>query len=116
MTGPGEGDTSRSAARLGGISTMVTEADICPLCGGQHDGRRRRFWERAEPVCPVIVNGPFPVLMNVPRPAELLAEFLTPEPEPTTRVPVPAPEELKPRRASPFSISWPSLAIDEGYP
>jgi hypothetical protein len=116
-----ETETTRSGGRLGGISTMVTQADVCPSCGGQHEVRRRAFWDRSgrvEQPCPVVVHGTFPVLMKLPEPAEILLDFSS-ESEPShARIHTPPPEPEAPaliRRLGQLPIPWPSPAFDEAY-
>jgi hypothetical protein len=121
MSHSGELGTTRSGGRLGGISTMVTQADVCPSCGGQHEGRRRPFWDRsgrAEQACPVVVHGPFPMLMQVPEPAEIIVDFPF-DTEPS----VPAGSQKEPdvetpalaRRLGQLPIPWPAPSFDEAY-
>lgn len=119
MTQPGEIETTRSGGRLGGISTMVTQADVCPSCGGQHDGRRRPFWERSgrvEETCPMVVHGPFPVLMKLPEPTEVSVEFpFSPEAAPAESDPVVDNPAIV-RRLGQLPIPWPAPSFDEAYP
>lgn len=116
-----ESDVNRSGGRLGGISTMVTQADVCPSCGGHHEGRRRPFWDRAgrlDQACPIVVHGPFPVLMKVPEPTQLVLEFpFDSEPRPETG-PTAASESTPPamtRRLGQLPIPWPAPSFDEAY-
>lgn len=122
MSRPVEIGANLSGGRLGGISTMVTQADICPSCGGQHDGRRRSFWDRsgrAEQVCPVVVHGPFPMLMKLPEPQEVFLE-LAPDSEALREDrPSTAPGNGSPnlsRRLGQLPIPWPTPSFDEAYP
>jgi hypothetical protein len=121
MSHSGELETTRSGGRLGGISTMVTEADVCPSCGGQHEGRRRSFWDRSgrlEQACPVVVHGPFPMLMQLPEPAEIIVEYpFGSEPSPTGGSPK-SPDAEPPvlaRRLGQLPIPWPTPSFDEAY-
>jgi hypothetical protein len=118
MTQPGELETTRSGGRLGGISTMVTQADVCPSCGGHHEGRRRSFWDRSgrtEQACPLVVHGPFPVLMKLPEPAEIIVEFpFTPETTPPASN-SPADNPALVRRLGQLPIPWPAPSFDEAY-
>jgi hypothetical protein len=121
MSQPGEIETTRSGGRLGGISTMVTQADVCPSCGGHHDGRRRPFWDRSgrgEQNCPLVIHGPFPILMELPEARELVVEF------PFDNDPVaPTGGSSSPgvdapvlsRRLGQLPIPWPSPSFDEAY-
>jgi len=112
-------EATRSGGRLGGISTMVTQADICPTCGGQHEGRRRPFWDRTgrtEEVCPVMVSGPFPVMMNLPDPKEVVLELPGPELLGAPGSPTePAEVKIIPRRLGQLPIPWPAPSFDEAY-
>jgi hypothetical protein len=117
----GELETTRSGGRLGGISTMVTEADVCPSCGGHHEGRRRSFWDRsgkAEQACPVVVHGPFPMLTQMPEPAEIILDFpFASESSPTEgsqKSPDAEPPVLA-RRLGQLPIPWPTPSFDEAY-
>ena len=121
MSQPSELETTRSGGRLGGISTMVIQADICPSCGGHHDGRRRSFWDRSgrvEQLCPVVVHGPFPVLMKLPETSEITLDFPF-EPSGTRETPAAAPSAATPtpltRRLGQLPIPWPSPSFDEAY-
>jgi hypothetical protein len=119
MSQPVEMGTTRSGGRLGGISTMVTQADMCPSCGGHHDGRRRSFWDRSgrtEQVCPVVVPGPFPMMMKLPEPAEVVIEFPF-ETEPARESSTANAETPSlARRLGQLPIPWPSPSFDEAYP
>ncbi|MCI4353717.1 MAG: hypothetical protein L3K14_10135 [Thermoplasmata archaeon] len=112
---------TRSGGRLGGISTMVTQANICPSCGGQHETRRRAFWERPNRIeqgCPVVVHGPFPVLMKLPEPAEVVIDFPFDTVASRERGALSSQGgELPPgpRRVSQLPIPWPSPSFDEAY-
>ena len=118
MSQSGELEATRSGGRLGGISTMVTQADTCPSCGGHHEGRRRPFWDRSgrmEQECPVVVHGPFPILMKLPDNSEVLIEFpFESEPSPEK---APPSGEINPlvRRLSQLPIPWPAPTYDEAY-
>jgi hypothetical protein len=121
MSQPGEIGTTRSGGRLGGISTMVTEADVCPSCGGQHEGRRRSFWDRSgrsAQACPVVVHGPFPVLMKLPEPTDISVEFpFAPEPAPSSEL-SDSQDHTAPalaRRLGQLPIPWPAPSFDEAY-
>jgi hypothetical protein len=113
-------ETTRSGGRLGGISTMVTQADVCPSCGGRHEARRRSFWERSEATgfgCPVVVHGMFPVLIKLPDPTEVILDGpFDSSPDRTTAV-VPSPLEPIPtgRRLGQIPIPWPTPSFDEAY-
>jgi hypothetical protein len=121
MSHSGELETTRSGGRLGGISTMVTQADVCPSCGGQHEGRRRSFWDRSgrvEQACPVVVHGPFPMLMELPEPAELIVDFPFVSEPPTTGRIEKSPDAEPPvlaRRLGQLPIPWPTPSFDEAY-
>ena len=100
---------------------MVTQADICPSCGGQHEGRRRAFWERPsriEQACPMVVHGPFPMLMKLPEPAQVVIDFPF-ESEPPREGAAPAsPKGELPvgaRRLGQLPIPWPTPSFDEAY-
>lgn len=114
-------ETTRSGGRLGGISTMVTQADICPSCGGHHEGRRRSFWDRYGPIeqlCPVVVPGPFPMLMKLPEPAEVIVEFPF-DTERSREGGTPSSSDAQPpvlaRRLGQLPIPWPAPSFDEAY-
>jgi hypothetical protein len=120
MSRSGELEATRSGGRLGGISTMVTQADVCPSCGGQHDGPRRSFWDRSgrvETSCPIVVHGPFPMLMKIPEPAELIVEYpFESEGAPSGKsdsAGVEAP--VLARRLGQLPIPWPAPSFDEAY-
>lgn len=109
-----------SGGRLGGISTMVTQADVCPSCGGHHETRRRPFWDRSgrtETECPVVVQGPFPVLMKLPETAEAVIElpFEIDSPRASSSSRDSEPTVLA-RRLGQLPIPWPALTFDEAYP
>ncbi len=116
-----EAETARSGGRLGGISTMVSQADVCPSCGGHHESRRRRFWDRSdrtEAGCPLVVHGPFPVLMRVPDPLDLDPDA----PSELLRLPgmgeldgSPSLDESPSRRPGFLPAIWPRLPVDEGF-
>lgn len=121
MSQPGEIGATRSGGRLGGISTMVTQADVCPSCGGHHDHRRRSFWDRSgriEQLCPVVVHGPFPMLTELPEPAELVVEYPFAS-EPAEPAVSSKPSESEPpvlaRRLGQLPIPWPAPSFDEAY-
>ncbi len=120
MSQPGEIGTTLSGGRLGGISTMVTQADVCPSCGGRHGEGRRSFWDRSrrvEPPCPV-VHGPFPVLMQLPESTEIIVEFpFVSEPSPpegASKAPESEPPVLA-RRLGQLPVPWPAPSFDEAY-
>jgi hypothetical protein len=121
MSQPGELEATRSGGRLGGISTMVTQADICPSCGGHHDGHRRSFWDRSgrvEAICPVVVQGPFPMLMKLPEPAEVIVDFPFASetfPEGGRSAPAEPDPPVLARRLGQLPIPWPSPSFDEAY-
>jgi len=121
MSQPVELEATRSGGRLGGISTMVTQADVCPSCGGHHDGRRRSFWDRSgrtEQACPVVVHGPFPMLMKLPENAQFTLEFPFDNESPSQESPAGSPAEVNPvlaRRLSQLPIPWPTPSFDEAY-
>ena len=114
-------EATRSGGRLGGISTMVTQADVCPSCGGQHEGRRRPFWDRTgrvDQVCPVVVHGPFPMLMKLPEPAEVIVDFpfaSEPSPQGGSSDPSDAAAPVLARRLGQLPIPWPAPSFDEAY-
>lgn len=121
MSQPVEIETTRSGGRLGGISTMVTQADVCPSCGGQHEGRRRSFWDRSarvEQVCPVVVPGPFPMLMKLPEPTDISVEFPFQsegaQDGMTAGSSGPEPQVIA-RRLGQLPIPWPAPSFDEAY-
>jgi hypothetical protein len=121
MSQPVESETTRSGGRLGGISMMVTQADTCPSCGGHHDGRRRSFWDRSgrvEQVCPVVVHGPFPMLMKLPEPSEVIIDFpfdTEPSREASSLGSSDASPPVLARRLGQLPIPWPSPSFDEAY-
>ena len=57
MTGLNE-----SAAYLGGIGTMLSQAEVCPRCGKVHRARYSPFQRADVGVCPDTVVGLFPTL------------------------------------------------------
>lgn len=119
MSRPTEVEATRSGGRLGGISTMVIQADVCPSCGGQHEVRRRSFWDRSgrvEPNCPLVVHGPFPVLMKLPEASEVVVEFpFESSPQGGNTPPSESEAPLLARRLGQLPIPWPSPAFDEAY-
>jgi hypothetical protein len=117
-----ETETTRSGGRLGGISMMVTQADVCPSCGGQHESRRRPFWDRSgrpEQACPVVVHGTFPMLMKVPEPSNIVLDYPF-DSEPNRPGGFSAPSDPQPpalaRRLGQLPIPWPAPTFDEAYP
>jgi hypothetical protein len=120
MSRPTEIETTRSGGRLGGISTMVTQADICPSCGGQHEIQRRPFWDRSgrsESLCPVVVPGPFPMLMKLPEPTEVIVDFPF-DSESARGAAAPSAADAAPylaRRLGQLPIPWPAPSFDEAY-
>ena len=94
---------------------MLTEADVCTMCGGRHEGRRGRVWERIEPACPVVLNGPFPVVMKVPEPSEIVLEVPGDAPETPDQLETPTTESPPARKPNTLSIPWPKPSFDEVY-
>jgi hypothetical protein len=118
MSQPVEIEATLSGGRLGGISTMVTQADMCTSCGGRHEGRRRSFWDRSarvEQVCPMVVQGPFPMLMKLPDNSEVIIDFPF-DPDPSRESARPEGEvPTSTRRMSQLPIPWPTPSFDEVY-
>jgi hypothetical protein len=54
--------TQESGAYLGGIGTMLGEADVCPSCGQTHPDRQFGFSHGGSRQCPKVVMGSFPIL------------------------------------------------------
>lgn len=110
-------ESTLSGGRLGGISMMVTQADICPSCGGHHESRRRSFWDRSgrvDPTCPLFVPGPFPMMMKLPDPQEVLLEPTGLDIRPAPLDPEPGTNPAVARRLSQLPIPWPTPSFDEG--
>jgi hypothetical protein len=120
MSQPVEIEATRSGGRLGGISMMVTQADVCPSCGGHHEAPRRSFWDRSirlEAGCPVVVPGPFPMLMKLPEGEEVVVEFPFESDARRETPPLGSPAEVPglARRLSQLPIPWPAPSFDEAY-
>lgn len=117
MGATAELESTLSGGRLGGISTMVTQADVCPSCGGHHESRRRSFWDRSgrvEPTCPLFVPGPFPMMMKLPDPQEVFLEPAGIDIQPVFPENGPGPNPAVTRRLSQLPIPWPTPSFDEG--
>ncbi len=54
--------TRESGAYLGGIGTMLGEADVCPSCGATHAEPQFSLQHGGPRECPRVVLGSFPVL------------------------------------------------------
>jgi hypothetical protein len=97
---------------------MVTQADVCPSCGGHHEIRRRSFWDRSgriEQACPLVVHGPFPMLMELPEPAKVSVEFPFDSDPALPADAAPRENSALVRRLGQLPIPWPAPSFDEAY-
>ncbi len=111
--------TAESGAYLGGISTMLTQSEVCPSCGRVHTGRRFGFLGTTKGECPMVVFGSLP---TVARASEEESDVPTPFPEPArVRVPLeavsapPLPTAPVARKASGMNVPWPMPSHLEDY-
>ena len=96
---------SESGAYLGGIGTMLAQAEVCPHCGAPH--HRARVGGSPSSDCPHVVFGTFPILTAGAEEASFDNEEPAPRaPAPQLPPSLPEPTHLV-RRGSGVAILWP---------
>jgi hypothetical protein len=68
--------TRESGAYLGGIGTMLNEADVCIHCGEMHPVRNFGLSHGERGHCPKVIMGRFPILIDADGGEDLLEEEL----------------------------------------
>ena len=110
--------TSESGAYLGGIGTMLSQAEVCTRCGKVHRGHLFGF-RGGDEHCPDVVVGLFPTLtIDEYEPFVREREFGVGRPAEGANAPLPAPSSVPiptVTKNGKLVIPWPMPSESEGY-